>query len=166
MRETTGERRAAWLFLFVLGLALALRALTAALVSLQYRKIKARFSFVRISSLVFLTMGFGYVILALSANFSIVLLGLLIAGVGLGLLMPNLNVWLVSIIPATMRGRAIGGLATFIFLGQFFSPIIAQPIVQQIGLAGVYGLAGGVALLLAVALFGSKFKKSAGPITS
>ena len=148
------------------GLALALQALTAAIVSLQYRKIKARLSFVRISSLVFLTMGLGYVILAISDNFSIVLLGLLIAGVGLGLLMPNLNVWLVSIIPATMRGRAIGGLATFIFLGQFFSPIIAQPIVRQIGLAGVYGLAGGVALLLAVALFGSKFKKSAGPITS
>ncbi len=148
------------------GLALALMALVAAIVSLQYQKIKARFSFERISSLVFLTMGLGYVTLAISANFSIVLLGLLIAGVGLGLLMPNMNVWLVSIIPAKVRGRAIGGLATFIFLGQFFSPIIAQPIVQQIGLAGVYGLAGGLALLLAVALFGSAFKKSAKPITS
>ena len=111
-------------------------------------------------------MGLGYVTLAISANFSIVFLGLLIAGVGLGLLMPNLNVWLVSIIPATLRGRAIGGLATFIFLGQFFSPIIAQPIAQQIGLVGVYGLAGGLSLLLTIALFGSAFKKTAGPITS
>jgi len=148
------------------GFVLAMQALAAAIVSLQYQKIKARFSFVHISSLVFLTIGFGYIVLAITTNYISVILGLLISGIGLGLLMPNLNVWLVSVIPATMRGRAVGGLTMSIFLGQFFSPIIAQPISQQVGLAGVYGLVGGVSLLLAVAFFGAAFNKPPEPVTS
>lgn len=148
------------------GLALSVQALAAAIVSLQYQKIKARFSFERISSLVFLAIGFGYIVIAISTDYIPVILGLLISGVGLGLLMPNLNVWLVSIIPPTMRGRAIGVLSMFISLGQFFSPIIAQPIAQQIGLAGAFGLAGGLSLLLAVALFGAPFKKFSESLTA
>ena len=147
-------------------MALSVQALAAAIVSLQYQKIKARFSFERISSLVFLTMGFGYIVIAISTDYILVILGLLISGVGLGLLMPNLNVWLVSIVPPTMRGRAIGGLSMSISLGQFFSPIIAQPAAQQIGLAGAFGLAGGLSLLLAVALFGTVFKKFAESLAS
>ena len=81
-------------------------------------------------------------------------MGLLISGIGLGLLLPNLNVWVVSVIPPATRGRAVGGLTTFIFLGQFLSPIATQPVAQQIGLAGAYIVGAGTMLLLAVVLYG------------
>jgi hypothetical protein len=41
-----------------------------------------------------------------------------------------------------LRGRALGGLTTCIFLGQFLSPIVTQPLNQAIKLSGTYGLAG------------------------
>ena len=40
-----------------------------------------------------------------------------------------------------------------LFLGQFFSPIIAQPFVNQVGLSATFALAAAAALLIAV-LFG------------
>ena len=100
--------------------------------------------------LVFLTLGIGNVLIGLSTIYVFVVLGLLIAGIGLGLLIPNLNVWLVSTVPASLRGRAVGGLTTSLFLGQFLSPIVIQPVVQQFGLTGAFVVAGIVSLLIAL----------------
>lgn len=142
-----------------IGLALAISALAGAIVSLQYQKIKARFSFEQISGLVFLAMGLGYTVLAASSGYMIVLLAMLIIGIGLGLVVPNLNVWLVSVIPATIRGRAIGGLTMSLFSGQFLSPIFAQPIVGLIGTTGAFGVFGAVALLLGIGFVGLSVKR-------
>ena len=137
-----------------IGMALAAQALMAAVVSLGYQRFKARFSFQTISSLVFLTIGVGYIIIGSSVTYFLVVLGLLISGIGLGLLLPNLNLWLVSVIPPAVRGRAIGGLATVVSMGQFLSPIATQPVEQHIGLASVFIAGGGVMLLLALILYG------------
>jgi MFS family permease len=131
------------------GLALALQTLVAAVVSLQYVRIKSRLSFQAITALVFLTMGLGYVVIPFSTGFAAVILGLLLSGIGVGLIFANANVWLVSSVPAAVRGRAVGGLTTALFLGQFMSPIFSQPVIRQFGLAGAFGVAGIVALLLA-----------------
>jgi MFS family permease len=103
---------------------------------------QARLTFGGIMVLVYLFMGAGYGMIAIAPTYVMVLVGLLLAGIGLGLLMPNMNVWLSSTVPTLSRGRVLGGLTTCIFLGQFFSPIISQPITQQIGMAATYGLFG------------------------
>jgi hypothetical protein len=41
-------------------------------------------------------------------------------------------------------------VATAVFMGQFVSPILAQPIVVASGLASVFAWGGGLALLAAV----------------
>jgi MFS family permease len=97
-------------------------------------------------------MGLGSVIIALSTGYNGTLLGLLVSGIGLGLIVPNLNVWLVTIVPAAIRGRAVGGLTTAIFLGQFISPILMQPVASRAGLASAFAVAGGVSLLLGLVL--------------
>ena len=137
-----------------IGMALAAQALMAAVVSLQYQRFKARFSFQTISSIVFLTIGVGYFIIGSSATYLPVVYGLLISGIGLGLLLPNLNLWVVAVIPPAVRGRAIGGLATVVSMGQFLSPIATQPVAQQIGLASVFVAGGGTMLFLALILYG------------
>jgi MFS family permease len=70
--------------------------------------------------------------------------------------MPNLNVWLTTVVPEELRGRALGRFTTFVFLGQFISPLLSQPLSQQIGLDVTYTLAGGVMLLLALVFAGGK----------
>lgn len=55
-------------------------------------------------------MGLGYVTISLAGNYALVVLGLIIAGLGLGLLLPNMNVWLNAKTPISSRGRVLGGL--------------------------------------------------------
>lgn len=124
------------------GLAIAFATLFSALASMQYGRVKQRFSFIAILVMGFGLMGLGYVGIGLVSSYWLVLLILIPTGVGLGLMMPNLNVWVANEVPDTMRGRALGGLTTFMFLGQFLSPIVAQPFSQRIGMTATYGLTG------------------------
>jgi MFS family permease len=113
-----------------------------------YGKVKARLSFVDIVPIIFGLMGIGYGIIGLASSYGLVLIGLGFVGLGLGLLMPNLNVWVSSQVPDAMRGRALGGLTTFFFLGQFLSPVVSQPVSQRVGLGMTYSVAGGLLLVL------------------
>ncbi len=57
-----------------------------------------------------------------------VITGLALSGVDIGLITPNLNVWLINRTPAPLRGRALGCFAAAILLGQFMSPFVSQPL--------------------------------------
>lgn len=124
------------------GLAIAFSTLFSAFASIGYGKLKKRFSFISILSLSFCLMGIGYIGVGLAGSYWLVLLVLIPSGIGLGLMMPNLNVWTSNEVSDTLRGRALGGLTTFMFLGQFLSPIVSQPVSQRIGLSSTYGLSG------------------------
>lgn len=136
------------------GLAIALATLFSAGSAIAYKQIKARLSFVGIYTIAFLSMAVGYLIISFAASYVLVLAGLVIAGAGLGLLMPNMNVCLTSVTPGSLRGRVLGGLTTAFFLGQFVSPILSQPISGAIGLDATYRLAGGLMLCLGIAALG------------
>ena len=133
------------------GLAIALASLCSAVSSILYQRIKARLSFISIYGIAFLNMAVGYGFISLANGYGFVLPGLVIAGLGLGLLMPNMNFCLTSITPGATRGRVLGGLTTSFFLGQFLSPLVSQPLSQLVGLGTTYGLAGAVMAILAVA---------------
>ena len=137
----------------VSGLALAASTLASAIASLRYGFVKEHLEFVSIVITAFAIAAVGYLLIGVAGNYQIVLLGLIIAGFGFGLLLPNLNVWLSSIIPDALRGRALGGLNAFFFLGQFLSPIVSYPIIDWIGLGKTYSLTGILLLLVAVVFF-------------
>ncbi|MEM1309020.1 MAG: MFS transporter, partial [Cyanobacteria bacterium P01_H01_bin.153] len=124
------------------GVAIACATLFSALASLRYGQVKRRFSYISILAMGFGLMGLGYLGIGLVSSYWLVLLILMPTGVGLGLMMPNLNVWVANEVPDAARGRALGGLTTFMFLGQFLSPIAAQPLRQSIGMTATYGLTG------------------------
>ncbi|UBF26156.1 MFS transporter [Kovacikia minuta CCNUW1] len=126
------------------GLAIALATLFSAASAIAYKQIKARVSFIGIYAIAFLSMAVGYLVISISPTYAMVLVGLAIAGAGLGLLMPNMNVCLTSVTPISLRGRVLGGLTTAFFLGQFVSPILSQPLSSVVGLDGTYRLAGGL----------------------
>lgn len=133
------------------GMAIASCTLFSSIASLSYGKVRAKFDFVSILPIMFGFMGIGYAIIGLVNNYALVLVGLAIAGLGLGLLMPNMSVWLSAAVPDAVRGRALGGLSTSLFLGQFLSPIVSQPLSAKVGNGLTYSLAGALLLILAVA---------------
>jgi MFS family permease len=132
------------------GLAIALATLFSAVSSLNYRKLKARFGFVAIYGIAFVNMALGYALISWAISFWVVLVGLAIAGSGLGLLMPNMNLCLTSVTPDVFRGRVLSGITTSFFLGQFLSPLVSQPLSQRFELGPTYALASGMMVLLAV----------------
>lgn len=132
------------------GLAIALATLFSAISSILYQRVKERISFISVYGLAFLNMALGYGLISLANGYGVVLPGLAIAGLGMGLLMPNMNFCLTSISPAAARGRVLGGLTTSFFLGQFLSPLVSQPLSQLVGLGTTYGLAGAVMAILAI----------------
>lgn len=113
-----------------------------------YRQVKGRLGFVAIYGVAFVNLAAGYGLICLANSYSNVLAGLAITGIGLGLLFPNINLALTSSAPDTMRGRALSGVTTCLFLGQFLSPLASQPISTFIGLKMTYGLAAGLMVVL------------------
>ena len=58
------------------------------------------------------------------------------------MMMPTFNGWLLSIAPLHMRGRFVGGLTFFQFLGTFASPLYSQPIADRIEVTGAFAVTG------------------------
>jgi MFS family permease len=133
------------------GIAIAICTLGSAISAFQYQRIKAKLTFFSIYGIAFSTMALGFGLISLSSSFAIVVVGLGTAGLGLGLVMPNMTFCLTSATPANMRGKILGGLTTFMFLGQFVSPLVSQPLSLAIGLNMTYGVAGIAMVILAIA---------------
>ncbi|MCH7586882.1 MAG: MFS transporter [Chloroflexi bacterium] len=146
-----------------IGLALAVSVLVGGVFSLQYQRLKQRLSFQGINVVVFLAIGLGSLIIGLSSEFAGIILGLVVSGIGVGLSLPNFNLWLLTVIPAAARGRAVGGLITAVFLGQFLSPIAIQPIASEAGFSAAFAVAGGISLLLGVVFLAWMILRPAGP---
>ena len=136
------------------GIALAAQALAAVFTALLFHRIRARLSFQSISAFVILSLGINYIIISTSPSYGIVLVGLLIGGLGLGVLPPNLGAWVASTAPSSMRGRAIGGFTLFLFVGQFFTPIFSQPLITQLGFSGGFRVMGIFSILLTITILG------------
>ena len=132
------------------GMAIAFCTLFAAIASVNYGKIKQRMEFVSFLPLVFGLMGIGYLLIGQSSNWAQVLTGIALCGMGVGLLMPNMSIWLMTTVPESIRGRALGGLSTAMFLGQFLSPIVTQPFAKTLGLGKVYAIVGGILVVIAL----------------
>jgi MFS family permease len=145
------------------GMAIALCTLFSAAASLTYGKLKQRMEFVAFLPIIFGCMGIGYVLIGQATTWAQALVGLMVSGMGLGILMPNMTVWLTSAVPDANRGKALGWLSTSMFLGQFLSPIVTQPLNKSVGFGGTYAVTG--AVLTIVGLVFAVFKSQVRTLT-
>jgi MFS family permease len=132
----------------IAGALLALVGLTWGLGSWRYPRLRLRLSFEQITIGAFAVMGVAHLLLGWATGYVMVVAALALIGAGLGVLIPNLNAWLLSFTPSTMTGRVIGGLVFSVSLGQFLSPTVTRPLSAAAGFARSY-LAAGALLLLA-----------------
>jgi len=137
-----------------IGIAIASSTVSSAIVSLNYKRIKARLSFSTIYLFSFFFLGLGFLVVFLATDYLFLLLGLLITGIGMGVLIPNSNVWIVTLSPDSMRGRIVGGLTTAVFIGQFISPFLIQPVLALTSASGIFAVAGIGLLLISLAYLG------------
>ncbi|MFN3578169.1 MAG: MFS transporter [Tabrizicola sp.] len=137
----------------VVGALMAALVTVSAPVSLMYGRIRARLSAMTIFGLSFVLIGLGFLAHATASDWHGVLLGSLIAGLGMGISMPNYTTWFMARVPATMRGRGSGLLTTAFFLGQFASPLVSAPLVAWLGLAGTFAAVGSGLVLLGLGLW-------------
>ncbi|MDN5212928.1 MFS transporter [Fulvivirgaceae bacterium BMA12] len=120
------------------GAALAINALGMVISSLLYARLKGRVHFPYIYTIAFLLLAMGYFLTGMTHSFFDIFIAMFIAGLGFGLLMANTNLWIMELSPHELRGKNIGMLTTCLFLGQFLSPIIFEPLVIKYGVSFLF----------------------------
>ncbi len=118
----------------MIGLALGSLTLAQAIGSFSYKRVKQKFDYVSIFSLGFAPMAVGFSIIGFSSEYWHVIAGVLFCGLGVGLMMPNANLWVINLVPVKFRGKYVGGITTATFLGMFFSPVMIQPVQDAFGI--------------------------------
>ncbi len=132
-----------------IGYAISLSTFMGALISFFYGRIKQTLSFQWIYALTFLLFALGYIVISNADSYMLTLFGLGIAGLGAGLLFPNANLWMVHIAPENRRGRLLGHMNMAVFMGQFISPLLVHPLIQDRGIQAAFFYPGILMLLIA-----------------
>ncbi|MET8278922.1 MFS transporter [Micromonospora sp. NPDC005174] len=131
------------------GAVIAVQTLTTGLVSLRFAAIRRLAGEYVLVAVAFAAIGAGYLVLFAAPHVVVLGVGTLVMGVGLGILMPTLNNWVVNTAPEDSRGRYAGFLTTALFLGQFLAPIVTQPAVSRLGIQPLFLIIATGALIVA-----------------
>lgn len=67
--------------------------------------------------------GLGGLAMAQAASQMTMIVAVMINGMGVGLLLPTLVTWVMSLVSFSQRGKAAGGFTAALFLGEFLSPL-------------------------------------------
>lgn len=114
-----------------IGLAIMANTLGSILIAANYRLFRRFLSLPGINGVLYVLMGIGFYVIYSATDYTTVVIGLGLSGLGLGLFMPNFSFWILEITPPQIRGRALGLTSTAIFLGQFLSPFAIQPLLNS-----------------------------------
>ena len=144
-----------------IGFAIAFVNVASVTTSVNYGRIRRKISFQAIMAIVYFLVFLGFMIISQSDSYIMMIVGVIFSGLGFGLMLPNINLWLISLAPASMRGRLVGYLNMSLFLGMFGSPIVIQPLVASTDLYFTFFLVGLLLLVMAITfLFYTIIKRS------
>lgn len=133
---------------YFIATAMLMNAFTAK----QYHLLKKRFSFGEIFVIIFVAFGIGLFIVSQAQTYTQLFGAALFLGMGFGLILVNVNMWLLSKVHASKRGTAIGLLTSSFYFGQFLSPVLFQPIVNLVGISGLFFSVSIAVFILAVVI--------------
>ncbi len=146
---------------FRIGLFIVAMTGSGALTAFVYGKIRRRFSYERIVTMVAALWILAFTVISQASASHSIVIGVALFGVSQGLLMPTVMVWVGAVVPPSFRGRFSSYLGTFGFIGQFLSPLVFAPIFIKAGFEGVFFSGAGVGavwlvLLSAIAVKGAQ----------
>ncbi|WP_373355856.1 MFS transporter [Pseudoroseicyclus sp. CXY001] len=118
--------------------------------SLAYGRVRARLGRALTPTIGFALFALGFGLFGLAEGYGTVLAGGVLLGLAAGLVWPTFLSVALDVVPAHRRGLAAGAVTTSVFLGQFLSPIVSQPLIGALGYAGTFEVM--AAVLAAMAL--------------
>jgi len=123
---------------FWIAVVLSGGTVTGALASAGYDRIQSRMGTrgTLAAALGLFATGFGTI--AAAGTPATAIIGVALAGGGMGLLVPSLSDGVGTAAPQEVRGRLMGGLSTLRNLGRFASPLLAVPAVVGTGTAAPF----------------------------
>ncbi|EJM22906.1 arabinose efflux permease family protein [Pseudomonas sp. GM21] len=115
----------------------------------------------RLLLLAFTMAAIGDLLMAYAQNHPLVIVAVLINGLGIGLMLPTLITWVMSLVDFHHRGRASGGFTAAIFAGEFISPLMVLAITRgdTSELPGALMLVGALQLLVALGCMSLRSRK-------
>jgi len=132
------------------GVAIGVSFLFAAIAALSFKRLARYLHHVRIYFMTFILITIGYGIISIASGYATVMIGLIVAGFGLGLVMPNTIVLLTNVTPFSLRGRVIGGFGSVLFIGQAITPVIYHPLTEHYGISKTFGIGAGCLLVISL----------------
>jgi len=134
----------------MIGIAIASSTFFSAVAAFSYSRIKDKLSFKQIFSMGYFLMAVAFVFIAIGNSYSMVMMGMLFAGLGMGIMIPNANIWVMQLAPPEVRGREIGRLTTFWFIGQFLSPLVLLPFLEYFSQSQLFFVLAGILICLSI----------------
>lgn len=134
----------------MIGAAIATSTAFSAISSFSYSRIKNRINFLTIFSVGYVLMASAFVCIAFANTYFLVLISMMLAGFGMGMMIPNTNMWVMKIAPPQIRGKEIGKLTTFWFMGQFLSPVLIFPLLKVVQISTTFLLAAAFLLMISL----------------
>ena len=112
----------------LVAVCLSCEVVVTTFVAFKYRRFKANrdFSVMCATGLAF--MALSYLMITYSVNYWMILFSMGVCGAGMGMLMPNSTLWVISITRPEKRSLFIGIFNTSTYAGKFLSPFIAAPL--------------------------------------
>jgi hypothetical protein len=111
------------------GLAIGLMPLSMAASSFAISRFQILKAPVLRIAIGFGLMAAGYVAMSASSSYTLLLCSVLIAGFGVGVSQPAFTIWALEAARPERRGRIAGTLTASLYVGQFMSPLVVQPLI-------------------------------------
>ncbi len=145
------------------GLAMGTLTLVMAVASLGFARVRNRLGVAPTLGLGLGLLAAGIALVGAAHSYLAVVAAMAVAGVGMGISMPNLMAAALAIAPVAVRGRVAGGLTASFFIGQFVSPFLSQPLVGAFDFATMFTIVAAVlgAVAAATAAVGLRSARAA-----
>ncbi len=138
------------------GMALACMAFFSSMGALFFRRLMNLLGGLLALVWIMVNLSIGMFIVGHADSFAMAVVGLAFAGTGLGILMPLGVSLCMAIVSKEHLGLAIGTLTSFLFFGQFMSPVLVSPFLEYFSLGGVFSLFAEVIAVIACVLLAYK----------
>jgi len=135
---------------FYVGTFISTVGLAGGTTSLFYGRIKARLSFNSIIKISLFLWSAGFILISQAPFIWLVSISIIFFGIGMGMVLPTISVWVGELVPASFRGRMTSYISLFSYTGQFLSPIILSPMETALGLTTLFLVIGATCVFLLV----------------
>lgn len=116
----------------LIGMAMGIGSLATVFGAFLFRYL-ARYGVAVLLAVSYATLGLGFVLVVRAETYNDVVVGVIVAGFGSGVLLPSLVTWMMAKLSFEHRGRGTGAFMASFFIGQFICPLVV------LGVAGITG---------------------------